>query len=121
MEHWVVLVLPWVVPLLAALIVVGTQQPALVELARVEPAQILPAAAAETVAAAAGTVAAAAGTVAAAAGTVSAAVRTAAAVQTAAAAVQTAAAAVAVARGWQTTDSLCCCCCCCCFRFHLLF
>ena len=114
MEHWVVLVLPWVVPLLAALIVVGTQQPALVELARVEPAQILPAAAAETVAAAAGTVAAAAGTV-------SAAVRTAAAVQTAAAAVQTAAAAVAVARGWQTTDSLCCCCCCCCFRFHLLF
>ena len=105
------LVLPWVVPLLAALIVVGTQQPALVELAQVEPAQILPAAAAETVAAAAGTVAAAAGTV-------SAAVRTAAAVQTAAAAVQTAAAACV---GFEREQRLVCFFLCCCFRFHLLF
>ena len=114
------LVLPRVVvPLLAALIVVGIQQPALVELARVEPAQILPAAAAGTVAAAAGTVAAAAGTVAAAAGTVSAAVRTVAAVQTAAAAVQTVAAVQTAAAcvGFEREQRLLC------FflRLHLLF
>ena len=107
------LVLPRVVvPLLAALIVVGIQQPALVELARVEPAQILPAAAA-------GTVAAAAGTVAAAAGTVSAAVRTVAAVQTAAAAVQTVAAVQTAAAcvGFEREQRLLC------FflRLHLLF
>ena len=100
------LVLPRVVvPLLAALIVVGIQQPALVELARVEPAQILPAAAA--------------GTVAAAAGTVSAAVRTVAAVQTAAAAVQTVAAVQTAAAcvGFEREQRLLC------FflRLHLLF